>query len=77
MKFTVLYEVYASTYVEVDLPKGSTREQIIEAADEKGPHASVCCQCSEDIEVSDIGGVLEVLDEHGEEVKDKKPRRMK
>lgn len=73
-KFTVIYEVYASTYVEVDCPKGATREQIIEAADRE-VSASVCHQCASEVEIGDIGDVTAILDENGAEMPKDKPKR--
>lgn len=74
MKYSVLYEVYASTRVEVELSKSATRDEVIAAANKIGPNASVCHQCSRSIEVGDIGGVLEVLDDKGDEIPGKRKK---
>lgn len=71
-KFTVLFEVYASTSVEVEMPADSTREAIIDKA-APDAHASVCHQCSKDVEISDVGDALEVLDEKGDEIAEDRP----
>ena len=69
MKYTVIYAVHASTWVDVEFPEGElpTRAQIIEKADnEVGP--SLCHQCSSELEIGDIGEVADVLDDQGEAI---------
>lgn len=75
--YSVLYEVYASTSVDITVPVGTSRDDIIALAD-KEVCASVCHQCSKEVEISDVGPVLEVLDDHGNDAfPEKKPKAKK
>lgn len=55
-KWAVMIEVYASTLVVVE---AETEEAARDAAYETA-HVSVCHQCSDHLEVGDLGDVLEI-----------------
>lgn len=58
MKYLVIFEVFASTSVEVE---ATSREEAEQKAS-RCAHASVCCQCSRHVQIDDVGGVVDVVE---------------
>lgn len=57
MKYLVVFEVYASTTVEVE---AGSEEEARDLANEKAYCPSVCQYCANEVEISDIGDITEV-----------------
>jgi hypothetical protein len=55
-KWVVIFQVYASTRVEVD---AETADEAVTVATKK-THVSICHQCSRHLEVGDLGEILEI-----------------
>jgi hypothetical protein len=57
MKYFVTFEVYASTVIEVE---ANSENEARDIANEKCYCPTLCHQCSNDIEVSDIGEIVDI-----------------
>ena len=58
-KYSVQFEVYASTVVIVE---AESEEQAREIALQNAYAPCLCHQCSDDVEIGDIGDITEVLE---------------
>jgi len=57
MKYLVHFKLYASTMVEVE---AESEEQAREKAEENFEPVCLCHQCANDVEISDVGEIVEV-----------------
>ena len=60
-EFSVMYTVYASTHVKFFAPANSTYEQLAALAEKHIDCPSVCHQCSDKLEVGDLGDLNEIV----------------
>lgn len=63
-EFSVMFEVYASTVVKVTADENAKPDEI-RALAEEGVDIGLCHQCTDNVEASDIGDLIEIVDADG------------
>lgn len=64
-EFSVMFEVYASTEVKVEADENAKPEEI-RALAEENVDIGLCHQCTDNVETTGIGALVEILDADGE-----------
>ena len=66
VEYRVYFIVHAATSVQFSAPPGLNSDQVMKLIDKKNlwPCPDVCHQCSDEIEVGDLGDEVEILCDH-------------